>query len=120
MSVNGIASVDVSLEKGLAKVRLKPGNSVTLKQLQDAITRNGFTMKESRLVATGKIVPSGNGVKFQISASNDLLLLVPETASASRPNPAGPETLLVEGTVPESPKGKFPDSIRYQTLTVEK
>jgi copper chaperone CopZ len=58
MSVNGVASVDVSLDKGLAAVKLKPGNSVTLKQLQGAITKNGFTIKQSRLTAARKMIPA--------------------------------------------------------------
>jgi copper chaperone CopZ len=44
-SVSGVDSVDVSLAKGLAAVKMKPGNTTTLAQLQHAITKNGFTMK---------------------------------------------------------------------------
>jgi copper chaperone CopZ len=58
MSVNGVASVDVSLDKALAAVKLKPGNSVTLKQLQGAITKNGLTIKQSRLTAARKMIPA--------------------------------------------------------------
>jgi hypothetical protein len=46
-SVSGVDSVDVSLAKGLATVKMRPGNTATLKQLQSAITKNGFTMKDS-------------------------------------------------------------------------
>jgi hypothetical protein len=119
MSVNGIASVDVSLEKGLAKVKLKPGNSVTLKQLQDAITKNGFTMKESKLVAAGKIIPDGKTAKLQISGSNEVLALVPESAPAPAPAISS-TTTVVEGSVPEAAKGKTPDTIRYRSITEEK
>jgi len=67
MSVSGVESVQVSLEKGLATVKFKPGNSATLKQLQSAITKNGFTMKESKIVAAGKLLQEGGNTKFQIS-----------------------------------------------------
>jgi copper chaperone CopZ len=119
MSVNGVASVEVSLDKGLAVVKLKPANTVTFKQLQEAITKNGFTMKASKVVAAGKVMESGNGLKFQVSGSNEVLSLLADSASTPAPTPSN-MTTIVEGTIPESTKGKTPDSIRYKSLTVEK
>jgi len=119
MSVNGIESVKVSLEKGLATVKFKPGNSVTLKQLQGAITKNGFTMKESKIVAAGKLLQEGGGTKFQISGSNDVLSLAVEGTGSTAPSASRSATFLVEGTIPESAKGKTPDTIRYRSLTAE-
>ena len=120
MSVNGVASVEVSLDKGLATVKLKPGNAVTLKQLREAITKNGFTMKESKLVAAGKVIQAAGGLKLQISGSNEVLALVADSGSASAPNPSNPSTSIVEGSIPESAKGKIPDLIRYRSITAEK
>jgi len=117
MSVSGVESVQVSLEKGLATVKFKPGNSATLKQLQSAITKNGFTMKESKIVAAGKLLQEGGNTKFQISGSNDILSLVAEVSAA--PPAAGSATCVVDGTIPESAKGKTPDTIRYRSLTPE-
>jgi len=111
--------VQVSLEKGLATVKFKPGNSVTLKQLQSAITKNGFTMKESKIFAAGKLLQEGGNSKFQISGSNDVLSLVAESSAAAAPSATGSATFVVEGTIPESAKGKTPDTIRYRTLTPE-
>src|ERR1700676_1536279 len=120
MSVNGVASVDVSLEKGLATVKLKPGNSVSFRQLLDAITKNGFTMKQSRVTAAGTVILAGGAAKFQISGSNEVLSLVPESARVppSATNTGG--TVLVEGTIPEIAKGKSPEANRYRSLTEEK
>ena len=120
MSVSGVASVDVSLEKGLATVKLKQGNSVTLKQLQEAITKNGFTMKESKLVAVGKVIQNGTSAKLQISGSNDVLALIPESAAVPASTMSPSATVVVEGSIPEAAKGRVPDSIRYRSLTVEK
>ena len=118
MSVNGVASVEVSLEKGLAAVKLKSGNAVTLKQLQDAITKNGFTMKQSRLIAAGKVIGAGADAKFQISGSNETLALHPESDRVPVPS-ATAVTLIVDGTIPEAVKGKIPASIRYRSLSEE-
>jgi hypothetical protein len=119
MSVNGVLSVEVSLDKGLATVKLKPGNTVTLKQLQEAIAKNGFTMKQSRVTAAGKLVLDGS-TKFQISGSNDVLNLVPESSSFPAPSAKNPATLILEGTIPEAAKGKTPDTVRYRSLSEEK
>lgn len=116
-SVSGVESVEVSLEKGLAVVNFKPGNAVTLKQLQNAITKNGFTMKESKIVAAGKIIQESGNRKLQISGSNDVLALFAEKDGEAAPSGA---KVVVEGMILESAKGKLADSIRYRSLTVEK
>ena len=120
MSVDGVASVEVSLDKGLANVKLKPGNSVTLKQLQSAITKNGFTMKESKLVAAGKLLQDGSKTMLQISGSNEVVNLTPDSPTLATPNVSDSGTVVVEGIIPEAAKGKTPDSIRYKSLTQER
>jgi len=120
LSVSGVATVDVSLEKGLATVKLKLGNSVTFKQLQAAITKNGFTMKESRIVAAGKLVSAEGNTKLQISGSNEVVSLMPESSAATTPALSTADSVVVEGKVPEVAKGKTPDTIRYHAINVEK
>ena len=119
-SVSGVDTVDVSLEKGLAVVKLKPGNTATLKQLNEAIAKNGFTMKDSTATVAGTVTSTGGNATLKVSGSNELPQLVPESASA--PNPASiiGKAVLVEGTIPEAAKGKGPDSLRYQSITEEK
>ncbi len=120
MSVSGVASVEVSLDKGLANVKLKPANNVTLKQLQEAITKNGFTMKQSHIIAAGKLVEDAGVTKLKISGSNEILNLVPESSNAASPPAKSSAALIVEGTIAESAKGKIADIIRYRSLTEEK
>jgi hypothetical protein len=119
-SVSGVDSVDVSLEKGLAVVKMKPGNTATLKQLNEAITKNGFTMKDSTATVAGTVVATDGKAVLRVSGSNDVLQLVPQ--SAATPNVASMvgKTVVVEGTIPEGVKGKTPDSIRYQSMMEEK
>ena len=120
MSVAGVESVQVSLEKGLATVKLKSGNSVTLKQLQTAITKNGFAMRDSTVVAAGKVVFMDGHTKFQISGSNEILALVPDAPAVTESSLPGANTVVVEGKVPEAAKGKTPDTIRYHAINAEK
>ena len=118
-SVSGVDAVDVSLEKGLANVKMKPGNTATFKQLQEAITKNGFTMKPSNVSVAGKLVMVNGQPQLQVSGSNDVLTLTADTKQAEV-NRLADKSVLVEGTLNEAAKGKAPDSIRYRSITEEK
>jgi len=119
-SVAGVDAVDVSLEKGLASVKMKPGNAATLKQLQEAITRNGFTMKPSDVSLSGKIVMSKGQPGLQVSVSNDLLNLIPDASQTTNLSALVGKRVLVEGTLEEAAKGKAPGTIRYRSITEDK
>jgi len=119
-AVSGVDSVDVSLEKGLAVVKLKPGNMATLKQLNEAIAKNGFTMKDSMATVAGAVTLTDSDAMLKVSGSDDMLRLVPESASAPNATSMVGKTVLVEGTIPEAGKGKAPASIRYQSIAEEK
>ncbi|PYX32391.1 MAG: hypothetical protein DMG80_08450 [Acidobacteria bacterium] len=95
-SVSGVDSVEVSLEKGLASVRMKPGNTATLKQINGAISKNGSML--------------------QVSGSNEMLELVPDSAATPVATTLMGKSVLVEAIIPEAGKGKSPDSIRYRSI----
>lgn len=118
-SVAGVDSVDVSLEKGLATVKMKPGNTTSLKQLQDAVTKNGFTMKQSKTTVAGTILVADGKTQLKISGSNDVLQLVPESQSASNASAMQGKSVIVTGTIPEAVKGKSLDSLNYHSLMEE-
>lgn len=119
-SVAGVDSVDVSLEKGLAVVKMKPGNTATLKQLNEAITKNGFTMKDSTATVAGTVVITDGKTTLRVSDSNDLLQLAPQTGAMPNVTSMVGKTVVVVGAISEGMKGKTPDSIRYQSMTEEK
>jgi hypothetical protein len=115
-SVSGVDSVNVSLAKGLASVKMKPGNATRLKQLQDAITKNGFTMKQSTATVSGNIVIENGKSQLQVSGSNEMLTLVPESQTSGDMKPTNGRPAVVDGIIPEAIKGKSPDSIRYRSI----
>ncbi len=119
-SIAGVDAVDVSLEKGLASVKMKPGNAATLKQLQEAITKNGFTMKPSPVSVAGKIVMIKGQPQLQVSFSNDLVNLIPDGSLTTNVNAMADKRVTVEGTLEEAAKGKTPETIRYRSITEEK
>ena len=118
-SVAGVESVEVSLEKGLAAVKMKPGNTATLKQLQGAITKNGFTMKESKATVSGTILVADGTTQVKVSGSNDVLQLVPQSQNVPNASAMQGKSVVVTGTIPEAPKGKSPDSLNYHSLMEE-
>lgn len=116
-SLSGVDSVDVSLEKGLAVVKMKPGNTTTLKQLNEAITKNGFTMKDSTATVAGTVTTVDGKTVLRVSGSNDLFQLAPHSASSPSAASLVGKNAVVDGTIPEAGRGKAPDSIRYQSMT---
>jgi copper chaperone CopZ len=118
-SVSGVDSVDVSLAKGLAAVKMTPGNTATVKQLQNAITKNGFAMKDSTATVAGTIIVANGKAQLQVSGSNELLSLVPESPAAGDATSWNGKLVFVEGTILEAAKGKMPDSIRYRSIKEE-
>jgi copper chaperone CopZ len=118
-SVSGVDSVDVSLEKGLAVVKMKPGNTTALKQLNEAITKNGFTMKDSTAIVVGTVASTGDKATLRLTGSNEVLQLLPQSGATPNVTSLVSKTVVVEGTIPEGTKGKMPDTIRYQSMTEE-
>lgn len=118
-SFTGVESVDVSLAKGFASVKMKPGNTVTLKQLQTAVTKNGFTMKDSSVTVAGTVVVDAGKTQLKVSGSNETVELVPRGQVAPAANSFNGKAVVVTGVVPETAKNK-PFSIQYQSITEEK
>jgi len=114
----GGESVEVSLENGLAVVKMKPGNSVSFKQLNEAISKNGFTMKDSVATVAGTVGESNGKAVLRVSGSNDVLTLIPD-GSAQSAAPVTGKSVVVSGVVPEAGKGKMPDVLRYRSITEE-
>ena len=114
-AVPGVDTVNVSLEKGLASVTLKPGNTATLKQFQDAISKNGFAMKQSKAMVVGTVVEGASGFALRVTGSNEVLRL----QSAGNAAPAqrfSDKSVRVVGTIPEAAKGRTPGEIRYTAI----
>lgn len=115
-AVAGVDSVEVDLEKGLAAVKLKPGNTASLKQLQNAIMKNGFTMKQSTATVAGKIVLATGKARLQISGSNDVIDLTPESDGAPDALVMHGKFVVVTGTIPEATKGSVPNTLSYRSI----
>src|SRR5258708_20774652 len=99
---------------------MKVGKAGRLKRLHDAMCKNGFTSKTSNVRGAGKIVHLNGQPQLQVSGSNDLVSLIPDSPQTGNVNGMAGKLVLVEGTLNEAAKGKVPDTIRYHSLTEEK
>lgn len=70
---SGVEKVDVSLNKGLAIVTLKPGNTVRLSDVWDTVRKNGFTPKETRVIVRGEV---GAKPELKVTGSNEVYMLL--------------------------------------------
>jgi hypothetical protein len=112
--INGVENVNVSLNKGLADVDFKPGNNVTFRQLQDAIARNGFTTKQSIVVVRGAVDSANGKYRLKVSGTSDSFELV--NADQLQLQSFVGKQVEVQGTIPEVPKGKVPDTIQLSKI----
>jgi hypothetical protein len=113
-NINGVETAEVSLNKGLASVNMKPGNTATMKQLLDAIAKNGFTTKQSVVVARGDLVQDQGRLMLKLSGSNEALKIIGDDKQALA---FVGKSVVIEGTIPEVLKGKTPDSIQPKSIT---
>lgn len=65
----GVDSVDVSLNKGLATVRMNPGNTVRPREMWETIRKNGFTPKQTHVIVRGTI--DGTGRKLKVAGTDE-------------------------------------------------
>jgi copper chaperone CopZ len=100
--VAGVESVEVSLNKGLATVKLKPGNTVSVPQLWDLIHKNGYTPKTTAVSVRGELANVNGSLQLKISGTRDTLLLTadPKNAAAygEAPMKLG-QTVIVQGVM---------------------
>ena len=119
-NIQGVDRVNVSLNQGKATVELKPGNTVTIVQLENALVKNGFTTKESQVVVTGTLILAGGKWSLRVDGSKEEFALV-AGANAQMPNPdrAG-KSAVVSGTILVTDMKKPPAEIRFSSITEEK
>ena len=112
--IPGVESVDVSLNKGLASVKLKPGNTVKPEEFWEAVRKNGFTPKETTVLVRGAV----QGGKLRVTGTNQLLDLTPDLENDLKAL-AG-KTITVQGTITPGKDMKTPAPLRVRRIENEK
>jgi copper chaperone CopZ len=114
--IQGVNTVDVDLNTGLVTIKLTPGNSASMRQFNQAVEKNGFTHKDAEIVARGKLTGPANAPVLEVSGTQDRYALSPVTANLDIASLLG-KTVTVTGALPQAPKGKLSDTLRYKTIT---
>jgi copper chaperone CopZ len=100
--VSGVESVDVSLNKGLANVRLKPGNTVTVPQLWQLIHEKGYTPKTTTVSVRGDLASLQGRLQLKVSGTSETFALVADTKNAMAYSEASKklgQTVIVQGVM---------------------
>jgi copper chaperone CopZ len=85
--IDGVETVDVSLEQGLARVQLKPTNKVTLQKIQTVVKKNGFSPKSAKVQLRGTIQHRENRLQVTVSGSAEIIpAAIPQGATVSDEN----------------------------------
>jgi copper chaperone CopZ len=110
----GVESAEVSLNKGLATVKLKPGNTIRPSDFWEAIRRNGNTAKVTRVVVRGELNAAGNELK--VAGSNEVFALKALGVIDQQLKVAAGKTATLEGTLTprKDPKAAVP--LEVQTV----
>jgi cation transport ATPase len=112
--IHGVNKVDVDLNTGLVAVQLAPGNSAAMQQFNQAVEKNGFTHKDARIVARGRITGMASSPVLEVTGTNDKYALAGTGANVA--SLIG-KTVIVSGTLPQAPKGKVSDTLKYDSIT---
>jgi copper chaperone CopZ len=116
--LDGVESVEVSLERAVADIRLKPGNTVSIDKLREIVTTNGFAPRESVVTAVGRLIDRGGTPAIELSPSTTLVLAAdpanaaPFTELAGRSRSATPGAVEVIAVVKENARASDPAIVR--------
>ena len=98
----GVASADVSLNKALVSVKLKPGATVSIPQLWLLFREKGYTPKTTRVLARGEISNPQGRTQIKLSGTGDVIALIPDPKDAAAWTALGAklgQTAIVHGVM---------------------
>jgi len=117
--IQGVNTVDVDLNTGLVSTKLTPGNGAAMRQFNEAVEKNGFTHKDANVIVRGQLTGSPQAPFLEVTGTKDRYALTPIAAGTDISGLVG-KTVVVDGVLPQSGKGKVPDTLRYKSVTEAK
>lgn len=113
--IKGVNTVDVDLNTGLVTIKLNPANNASMRQFNEAVEKNGFTHKDADIVVRGKLTGTIAAPFLEVAGTQDRFALAPAAAGTDVAALLG-KMVTVTGVLPQSPKGKVSDMLRYKTI----
>jgi cation transport ATPase len=117
--IQGVNAVDVDLNTGLVSIKLAPGNSAAMRQFNEAVEKNGFTHKDANIVVRGQLSGSAQSPFLDVTGTKDRYALTPLAAGTDISGLLG-KTVVIDGVLPQSGKGKVSETLRYKSVTEAK
>jgi len=117
--IQGVNTVDVDLNTGLVSIKLAPGNNAAMRQFNEAVEKNGFTHKDANVIVHGQLSGSAQAPFLEVTGTKDRYALTPLAAGTDISGLLG-KTVLIEGVLPQSGKGKVSETLRYKTVVEAK
>jgi copper chaperone CopZ len=118
--VAGVESVEVSLNKGLATVKMKPGNTISVPQLWELIHEKGYTPKATTVSVRGGVANVQGRLQLKVSGTKDILPLVTDPKNPSAYGEAAQklgQTVTIQGVM--TPGKNFKASVPLQVGQVK-
>jgi copper chaperone CopZ len=114
--IQGVNAVDVDLNTGLVSIKLAPGNGAAMRQFNEAVEKNGFTHKDANVIVRGQLSGSAQAPFLEVTGTKDRYALTPVAGGTDISGLLG-KTVVVDGVLPQSGKGKVSDTLRYKSVT---
>ena len=82
--ISGVASVDVSLNRALATIKLEPGNTIALSKLAQSIREKGYTVPAAEVLVSGTLARVQNRWLLRVPTSGETLELAEDSSTSER------------------------------------
>lgn len=115
--VSGVESVEVSLNKGLATVKLKQENTATVPQFWQVIHENGYTPKTTTVSVRGNLTAGQGHIQIKVTGTKNVLDLVADPvhrAAYSEVSKKVGQTVTVQGVMTPGKDLKTPVPLQVQ------
>ncbi|MDQ6677245.1 MAG: heavy-metal-associated domain-containing protein [Acidobacteriota bacterium] len=121
--VPGVESVEVSLNKGLATVKLKPGNEVSVSQLWQLLHQKGYTPQSTAVSVRGEVMNPQGRIQLKVSGAKEILALVADPKNPATYNVVAKklgQTVLIQGVMAPGKNLKAPVPLQVRQVKEEK
>ena len=110
--LEGVESVEVSLNEGRVRIRFASDNGVTIAELRRTIRNQGFSPKEARLTVSARIEERNGALIAVVPGSETSYAVVPSAKVQTRLASAVGTILVLEGEIEADENDVTPDRLR--------
>jgi hypothetical protein len=117
--IAGVDTVKVTLNDGMARIRLKPGNDLPYERVLEVVFHKGFTPKDAQVTVVGELVAAEGKTRFRVRGSDQTF----DVTTAAQAEKLKQElkkqmgkTVQVEGTIPPPRDKETPAEIRVTSV----